>query len=514
MLHICPTPIGNLRDITLRVLEVLGSADLVVCEDTRRTKKLLAAHGIRAELFSFFESREEERLPLILRRLEEGQDVALVTDAGMPGFSDPGFRLVRACIDAGLPFSVLPGPSAVDTAIVASGFPIARFVFVGFLPRGSKKVVQTIEQADRAESTVAAYESPKRLPSTLRTIAERWPARQVAVCRELTKMYEEVLRGTASELAVSLADGVKGEIVLVLAPVAELLPRGARAAEVRDSVLPTEVAVPVAKLVQDLMHIGVSATDTARLLSKLTGKDRRSTYDAVAAYRRNPDVKAVVFDMDGVLVDSQAVWMRVLREVVTERGGEWIDEWAPDEDPDTPTGDNSLEWSGYLVRRYGLKLTPEEMVSEVVRRIRGHYQRDLPVVPGAVEAVRRLAGRFRLAVASSSPRALIDHVLEGAGLLEEFDVTVSSDEVGRGKPAPDVYLQACALLGVTPAEAVAVEDTGHGLRAAKAAGMRVLLVKSGMLPISDEDLAAADHVLGDLSELTPELLTRTGGTGA
>jgi 16S rRNA (cytidine1402-2'-O)-methyltransferase len=491
VLYICPTPIGNLRDITLRVLDVLRDADLVVCEDTRRTRKLLSAHGLRAELFSFFEPREDERLSHIVGRIEAGEEIALVTDAGMPGFSDPGFRLVRACVERGLPFTVLPGPSAVDTAVVASGFPVARFVFVGFLPRGAKKVVRAVELADRAEATVAAYESPRRLPSTLRALAARWPDRQVAVCRELTKVFEEVIRGSVREVAHRVSGGVKGEIVLVLAPVT-----GASAGE-----------LPAGVLAQELMQHGIGARDTARLVARVSGLDRRAAYDLVVRmHHRLETRKAVIFDMDGVLIDSESVWMRVLREVVTEHGGVWVNEWANETDPGTPTGDSSLEWSGYLVRRYGVTLSPERMVLEVTRRIRREYERALPLIPEAVEAVHRLSGRFRLGLASSSPRELIQHVLEAAGLSGVIEAAVSSDEVDTGKPAPDVYRRACSLLGVPPAEAVAVEDTGHGLRAAKAAGMRVVLVPSGMLPLDESDRAAADVVLESLVQLTPELL--------
>ena len=167
MLYICPTPIGNLEDVTLRVLTVLRSAELIACEDTRHTRILLDRHGITARLVSFHEHNEEQRLGVLLPLLREGKDVAVVSDAGMPGLSDPGFTLVRACAAEGLPVTVLPGPSAVPTALVASGLPADRFAFVGFLPRGAKKLVEQIAAFDGTGAAVVAFEAPRRLTATL-----------------------------------------------------------------------------------------------------------------------------------------------------------------------------------------------------------------------------------------------------------------------------------------------------------------------------------------------------------
>jgi 16S rRNA (cytidine1402-2'-O)-methyltransferase len=216
-LLVCPTPIGNLEDVTLRVLRVLGEADLVACEDTRRTRVLLERHGVSAgELLSYHEHNERRRAPELLERMRAGATVALVSDGGMPLISDPGFVLVRECLAAGIAVEVLPGPSAVPVALVASGLPAAGWCFIGFLPR--KRGQRERVLADAAE-TLVAFESPRRLPATLDMLAHIDPQRPVAVCRELTKLHEEVLRGTAVELAERYRERPpKGEVVLVVGP--------------------------------------------------------------------------------------------------------------------------------------------------------------------------------------------------------------------------------------------------------------------------------------------------------
>jgi 16S rRNA (cytidine1402-2'-O)-methyltransferase len=218
MLYICPTPIGNLTDVTLRVLEVLKHVELVACEDTRHTRILLDRYGIVARLMSFHDYNEDERLSALLPLLREGRDVALVSDAGMPGLSDPGFSLVRACAAEDIPVTVLPGPSSVATALVLSGLPADRFAFVGFLARGKTKLIAQVAVFDGTGAAVVAFESPRRLRKSLEAISERWPSRHLAVCRELTKIHEEAVRGTAPEVLERLGDPVRGEIVLVLEP--------------------------------------------------------------------------------------------------------------------------------------------------------------------------------------------------------------------------------------------------------------------------------------------------------
>lgn len=213
-LVVCPTPIGNLADVTLRVLETLRAADVIACEDTRRTRVLLDRYEINGRLVSFHEHNERRRTDELLDRIGAGELVVLVSDAGMPVVSDPGFVLVRECLSAGVTVEVLPGPSAVLVALVASGLPAARWCFVGFLPR---KRGQRERLLAEASETLVTFESPRRLVATLELLAAIDPARPVAVCRELTKLHEEVRRAPAADLAAHYTEHPpKGEIVLVV----------------------------------------------------------------------------------------------------------------------------------------------------------------------------------------------------------------------------------------------------------------------------------------------------------
>jgi 16S rRNA (cytidine1402-2'-O)-methyltransferase len=215
-LVVCPTPIGNLEDVTLRVLAALREADLVACEDTRRTRVLLDRYGVSGRLISYHEHNEQARAAELVSQMRDGAVVALVSDAGMPLVSDPGYVLVRACVAAGLPVEVLPGPSAAITALVASGMPASEWHFQGFLPRKKGELRRVFSEFG---GTVVAFESPRRVPATLALLASVDPAREVAVCRELTKLHEEVVRGSAAELAERYEDAPpKGEVVLVLGP--------------------------------------------------------------------------------------------------------------------------------------------------------------------------------------------------------------------------------------------------------------------------------------------------------
>jgi 16S rRNA (cytidine1402-2'-O)-methyltransferase len=214
-LTVCPTPIGNLEDLSPRARRALTEADLVACEDTRRTGLLYERLDIpRPRLVSNHEGNEAERATQLAQQIERGARVVLVSDAGTPLISDPGFRLLRACLERGLEVEVLPGPSAVTTALVASGVPAPRWVFEGFLPRRAGE----LERVLRATETVVAFESPRRLPDSLAALAALAPDRPAAVCRELTKLHEEIARGTLGELARQFRDEVKGEIVVVIAP--------------------------------------------------------------------------------------------------------------------------------------------------------------------------------------------------------------------------------------------------------------------------------------------------------
>ena len=212
-------------------------------------------------------------------------------------------------------------------------------------------------------------------------------------------------------------------------------------------------------------------------------------------------VEAVVFDLDGVIVDSEHVWDEVREDLARERGGRWHDRAQTD-----MMGMSSPEWSRYMHDVIGLPESPAEIDAEVVRRMLDSYTEHLPLVDGAVEAVSRLAGSFRLALASSSNRPVIDVVLEVSGLAPLFEATVSSEEVERGKPAPDVFLEAAARLAVAPERCAAVEDSGNGIRAAHAADMRVLAIPNRRYPPPDDALALADVVLDSIDELVPEVV--------
>ena len=261
-LAVCATPIGNLDDVTLRVLDELRSADVILCEDTRHTRVLIDRHGIaRPRLLSYHEHNEAKRTAEVLPRLEVGERVALVSDAGMPGISDPGARLVAAALEAGASVTVLPGPSAVDTALVASGFPADRYQFIGFLPRGGKALAELWDELARWEFPIVAFESPQRLPATLRSLAAAQPARAVAVCRELTKRFEEVVRGRAEEVAARFGEPPKGEITLVLGP-------GTREVD----------ASAAAQAVSELVGAGLPRRQAAELVARLTGASRNELY--------------------------------------------------------------------------------------------------------------------------------------------------------------------------------------------------------------------------------------------
>ncbi len=212
-------------------------------------------------------------------------------------------------------------------------------------------------------------------------------------------------------------------------------------------------------------------------------------------------IEAVIFDLDGVIVDSEHVWDVARETLARERGGRWHEQAQKD-----MMGMSSLEWSRYMHEVVGLSESPEEISTEVVRRLEATYREELPLVNGAPEAVALLAERWPLAVASSSNRPLIDLVLELSGLERFFRATVSSEEVERGKPAPDVYLEAAYLLGVDPTKSTAVEDSHNGILSAKAAGMRAIAIPNRRYPPGEEALAAADVTLRSITELTPAVV--------
>lgn len=217
MLSVCATPIGNLGDVTPRVLDALRAADVIAAEDTRRTRKLLSHHGVHTPLTSLFSHNEAQKTEYVLGLLREGKDVALVTDAGMPGVSDPGARLVVRAVAEGLAMTVLPGPSAPVTAVVASGMTSeGGFRFVGYLPRRKRDLEAAWRDWRRTGGVVVAFDAPQRLPKSLTVLASLAPDVPGAVCRELTKVHEEVARGTLAELSMRFAGGARGEITLVV----------------------------------------------------------------------------------------------------------------------------------------------------------------------------------------------------------------------------------------------------------------------------------------------------------
>ena len=264
MLAVCATPIGNLDDVTLRVLSELAEADLVLCEDTRHTRRLVERHGIRARLRSYHEHNEAARTAEVLPRLEAGERIALVSDAGLPGISDPGARLIGAALEAGVTVTVLPGASAVDTALIAGGFAAERYQFIGFLPRGESALARVWNELASWPWPAVAFESPRRLPATLRSLAATHPTRTIAVCRELTKLHEQVMRGTAEEVAAVFAEPPKGEITLVFGPGAKAEPADLAAA---------------ARGVAELVAAGLPRRKAAEVVARLTGLSRRRLYD-------------------------------------------------------------------------------------------------------------------------------------------------------------------------------------------------------------------------------------------
>jgi 16S rRNA (cytidine1402-2'-O)-methyltransferase len=216
-LYIVSTPIGNMEDITLRALRILKEVDLIAAEDTRRTGLLLKHFGIQAPLTSYFEGNELKKGDFILAKLKEGKKVALVSDAGTPGISDPGFRLIQLAIESQLPIVPIPGSSAVITALSVSGLPTDAFLFKGFLPHKSKKRRDLLRELENVRETLVFYESPHRISETLRDILEMLGDREIVLTRELTKVYEEIIRGKVSEILNQVGDRrLKGEITLVI----------------------------------------------------------------------------------------------------------------------------------------------------------------------------------------------------------------------------------------------------------------------------------------------------------
>lgn len=268
-LHIVATPIGNLGDLGERAKQTLAEVDLVVAEDTRRTGRLLAAFGIDAPLRSMFDGNERSRTPGVVRDLLAGRSVALVSDGGMPLVSDPGYRLVRACVEEGIDVRVVPGPSAAIAALVVSGLPTDRFVFEGFLPRTTAQRRARLATLVHEPRTIVVFEAPRRVAGLLRDIHTELGDRRVAVCRELTKLHERVLRGSVSEVLEALGDeSVRGEVVVVV--------EGDREGSPPD----LETAV---RRAETLVAGGTRKREAARLVAAETGVGANEIYRGLIA---------------------------------------------------------------------------------------------------------------------------------------------------------------------------------------------------------------------------------------
>ena len=267
VLYIVGTPIGNLADLSDRARETLANVDIVAAEDTRRTGRLLRHLGITARMVSLFDANEPQRSESLVRELRRDKDVALVSDAGMPIVSDPGFHLVRRCADEGIEIRVVPGPSAVTAALVVSGLPANRFVFEGFLPRKAGERLERLRALASEPRTVVLFESPVRLAALLRDVRSELGDRRIAVARELTKLHEEVVRGTVSQILAAVEDiTTRGEVVVVLGGVAE------------PEVMELEALVREAQL---LVDSGTRRRDAARSVARERGGSANEIYEAL-----------------------------------------------------------------------------------------------------------------------------------------------------------------------------------------------------------------------------------------
>ncbi|MET0385268.1 MAG: 16S rRNA (cytidine(1402)-2'-O)-methyltransferase [Polyangiales bacterium] len=273
-LSIVSTPIGNLEDITLRALRILREAQLVLAEDTRRTRVLCLHHGVHPQLRAFHAHSPPHVLEQVLAELDEGKHVALVTDAGTPLLSDPGAALVAAASARGVRVETIPGPSAITAALTVCGLPVDHFRFLGFLPRSGRRRRELLAEVERDQAASVLFESPRRLADTLDELAELLgPERRVAVCRELTKMHEEVCRGSAHELAAQFRDGARGEITLVIAGRSEALADEA----ISESALDDRIRA--------LRERGVSTRDAAQQLARETGLRKQAIYARIEAQK-------------------------------------------------------------------------------------------------------------------------------------------------------------------------------------------------------------------------------------
>ena len=265
-LFVVSTPIGNLEDITLRAVNVLKDCDVIACEDTRTTKKLLARYGIETAVTSYHEHNEVEKSPKLLEKLKEGKDIALVSDAGTPSVSDPGWRLVNLSIENSIKVIPIPGPSAVLSALVVSGLPVDSFLFLGFFPKTAGKKKELLKDVEHDPYTLVFYESAKRLSGSLSVLLEILGDRNICVAREMTKLYEEVIRGSVSEVISILSKrvSIKGEVTVVI--------EGSRGGRREIS---TEEAQ---KTLRAMKERGVALSDAVRAVCESSGASKNSVY--------------------------------------------------------------------------------------------------------------------------------------------------------------------------------------------------------------------------------------------
>src|SRR5579883_2809747 len=270
-LYIVSTPIGNLEDITYRAVRILREVDVIACEDTRTTRRLLDHHGIPTRTVSYHEHNEQERARELLDHLERGESIALVSDAGTPLLSDPGYRIVRAAVEAGIAVESIPGPSALLAALVISGLPTDQFHFGGFFPAKQSQRIRLLESLRHEPATLIFYEAPHRILETLADLDSVLGDREIAVARELTKIHEEVLRGTPASIRRTLAarDSIRGEFVILIAKAAK----------------PSASETPVEEAIESLIHAGVSRMDALKTVARERGLSKREIYRLVNGNR-------------------------------------------------------------------------------------------------------------------------------------------------------------------------------------------------------------------------------------
>jgi 16S rRNA (cytidine1402-2'-O)-methyltransferase len=285
VLYVVATPIGNLEDVSARAVRILGEVDVIACEDTRHSARLLSAHAIHTPTISYFEHNEQHRTPALIERLARGENVALITDAGTPAISDPGYRLVSAAMAAGIRVAAVPGPSAAVAAISISGLPTDRFTFEGFLPQRAGARRNAIAALKREPRTMVFFEAARRLAGTLEDMAATFGAvREAAVVREITKTFEESVRGTLSELHARFAAAEpRGEIVLVVAGAPASATAGV--VDTNGDAVTVEAAGGVAITVEALCDAGLSLKDASAAVARLTGTSRREIYQQTLARR-------------------------------------------------------------------------------------------------------------------------------------------------------------------------------------------------------------------------------------